>query len=687
MRSAHPAHRCLVALSVVVAVAGCPKPLSRLPIEPGCNPVLHGVECGLPYPSDFFLVDDPSLPSKKRVQIDPPAKLISETGFSADVNDFIAQDGFSRQPSIVFTFGVRVDPTSLPGSDADPAETLKAGNAIALLDDSGARIPCFVDVDPRAEDDAREALILRPLVRLDEKSRYVVAISGVRAKEGDLPVPVAFGRLRDGFVGDDPVLGPLLTHYEDAVFPLTDKAGLARKDLQLAWDFTTGSDEHITHDMFRARQLALDELAAHPATVEVDSFFDGDAMSSVFSNRPGLTWRLVKLTVTGPRVVDGDDAGALLFRDGDGDVALNGTSTFQVTAIIPASVRDSFDAADVLLYGHGFFGSQEEVEDDGTRDIGDHAGRVMFALDWQGMSAEDIGTVTASAGDNVQETLRFGERLPQAMVNWLSLSEAIASGALDDLEFTSGQNTVKVFRRPDSGDGVSIVGADSNAGDLVFAKDHFAFAGISQGHILGAIMSALNPRVERVALEVGGAGFTHMMFRANPFENFLFLLHLAIPDPLDQQKLAAQFQRGFDRFDPATYAPYLLDDEIPVGPETRPGGRRVLIEFGLGDASVPNLGTTLHARYLGLPYVQSATTVPAPFGFDVVDAPVDGSGVVGFDFGIDPALTAIANFPPENGVHEGLRRTPASLTQVAAFLKDGVIINPCTGPCALLDVP
>jgi hypothetical protein len=79
--------------------------------------------------------------------------------------------------------------------------------------------------------------------------------------------------------------------------------------------------------------------------------------------------------------------------------------------------------------------------------------------------------------------------------------------------------------------------------------------------------------------------------------------------------------------------------------------------------------------------------VPAPFGFTAVDAPVDGSGVVAFDFGVDPAFAARADFPPENGVHEGLRRTAASLTQVAAFLKDGLIINPCEGPCALLDVP
>lgn len=668
-------------LGAALSMAGCEaKP--PLDLEPGCNPILHGVECGLPYPSDFFLTDDETMPSKKRVFIDAPAKLISNTGYSADVNDFIAQDGFSRQPSIVWTFGVRTDPASVPGYFADPADTLTS-HPIALLDDDGNRVPFFIDVDPHAEEDSREALVMRPLVRLKEKARYVVAVSGVVGVAGAIPVPEAFARLRDDDVGDDTVLGPLLRHYNDKIFPLVQKAGIARSSLQLAWDFTTGSDEHITRDLFRARELVLNELVAHPATVEIDSFFDGPAMGVVFNSRPELTWRVVKLRVTGPRVVDTDDPGAMPFRDAAGEVALNGTNTFSATVIVPASVRDKFNAAPVLLYGHGFFGDQEEVEDGSQRKIGDVSGRVMFAIDWLGMSSEDIGTVTVSAGDNVAETLRFGERLPQAMMNWLSLTDAIRSGALDDLEFTSGATVIKPFRRPDSGDGFSQQGRRSNAGDLIFEKEGIGFLGISQGHILGAIASAINPHVGPVVLEVGGAGFTHMMFRANPFSRFLFLLELSVPEPLDQQKLAAQFQRGFDRFDPATWAPWLLDEDIPSGPLRHAEGRRVLMQMGLGDASVPNLGTMLHARYLNLPYIQ-ASTVPAPFGLEVEQAPHDGSGFVIFDFGVDPAIAGVASFPPDNDVHDGLRSTPESLTQVGAFLQEGVIAPACALPCEQL---
>lgn len=681
----------VTAFVFVFGVCGCLPDVEPLPIEPGCNPILHGVECGLPYPSDFFLVDDDALPSKKRVQIDAPAKLVALTGFSADVNDFMPEDGFSRQPSIVWTFGVRVNPDSVPNIAADPALTTQKGFPIALIDTSdGSRVPFFVDVDARANDDAREGLVVRPLVRLKELTRYVVAVSGVEGRDGDVPVPEAFARLRGAALatGPDPVLRPLLARYEREIFPFIKDAGIARDALQLAWDFTTGSDDHVTHDMFRARELTLAALERDAPVVAVDSFFDGDeAMDRVFDRRPEISWRFIKLRVTGPRVVDSDDAGAVYFRDAAGDVALNGTTTFDVSVVVPRSVRDGVAPGPVLLYGHGFFGDQGEIEGDATRNLGERSGRVMFALDWQGMSGEDIGTVTASVGDNVAESLRFGERVPQAMMNWLTLTAAIEQGVLNDLTFTAGGVTSKPFRRPLSGPGVSGRGKDSNAGDVIFDDTDVGFMGISQGHILGGVMVALNPAVRRGVFEVGGAGFTHMMFRANPFERFLFLLDLTVPDPLDQQKIAAQFQRAFDRFDPASYAPYILDDEVPFGPPNTPRGRRVMLQMGLGDSSVPNLGTTLHARYLGVPYVK-ATTVDAPFGLDVVAAPHDGSGFVAYDFGVDKDEVLVADFPEENGVHEGVRRTEPALRQIDAFFHSGVVVAGCDdGPCGPLAIP
>ena len=118
-------------------------------------------------------------------------------------------------------------------------------------------------------------------------------------------------------------------------------------------------------------------------------------------------------------------------------------------------------------------------------------------------------------------------------------------------------------------------------------------------------MTALNPTLDRLVLNVGGAGFVGMMMRARPFQDFLSFLGTPVPDPLEQQKLLATYQRPFDCFDPATYARYLLQEKLPGNPD-----KRVLMQAGLGDDEVPNLGTFLHARLVGVPLMQPAPWAP-----------------------------------------------------------------------------
>jgi hypothetical protein len=677
-----------LSLSAVVVLVGCPAPVAPLSIPPGCNPLLADVHCGLPFPSDHFLVADASLPSGHRVEVSQEARLLTNAGASANPMTFLPQDGFSRLPPIVWSFGVAVDPASLPGPEADPAATLTAGASIALLRaNDGARVPFFVDVDPRASSPTREALILRPLVKLDAETRYVVAVSGVVGRDGAIPVPEAFRRLRDGAaaVGDDPLLTPLLDHYEANIFPVIVDDGLAREDLQLAWDFTTGSDAHVIADLSRARALVLDELARVPPVATVEGFFEGDQLARVFDDAPELSWRAIELRVTGPRVVDGEEAGALLARDDAGQVRLDGTTTFDVTVIVPASVRDGFAAGRPLLFGHGFFGSRSELESSAVRRIANETGRVIFGLDWKGMSTEDIGIVSTSLGENVAEALRFGERLPQAMMNWITLSELIAAGGLDDLVVEG--NGARPFRRPASGAGTSEQGGVSNAGAAVVDGTDMVHLGISQGHILGGVMSTVNARVRRSVLQVGGAGFAHLMFRARPFAGFLLFLDSSLPDPLDQQLLAAQLQRGFDRFDPAAWSPYLLETSLPEGPDSGAAGRQVLLQIGRADSQVPNLGAFLHARILGIPWIEPSA-IAAPFGLSTSTTPVTGgSGIYTFDFGLDPSFENVADFPEATFVHDSVRRTPEAIAQMKAFFTDGTLVDPCDGGCGVIARP
>jgi hypothetical protein len=105
------------------------------------------------------------------------------------------------------------------------------------------------------------------------------------------------------------------------------------------------------------------------------------------------------------------------------------------------------------------------------------------------------------------------------------------------------------------------------------------------------------------------------------------------------------------------------------------------MQIGIGDAAVPNLASHLHARALGLSYLQPAPRVIA--GLAMADAPFDGSAIVEFDFGVDP-LPGIEAIPPtsDNEVHEGVRRLEVAKEQLDRFLQPGGSIeHTCDGVC------
>ena len=678
--------RLALLLAITAASAcTCVEPPPPLVFVEGCAPLLtdaasKAVDCGLPYPDDFFLADDANTPSGKRIVFRGPAKMTTAQipVASADVMETFAADGFSRHTPIVWSFGVRADPESVPGIFDDAAATLTAGFATALIEaGTGRRIPHFIDVDPRALEDAREALVMRPLATLAERTRYVVAISGVQTPAGDsIAAPEAFRRLRDANVGEDKVLAPLLARYESDVFPLAVGAGLARTSLQLAWDFTTGSEENATTDLLQARAVALAELEVTPPVVEIDAVFEGAELELVLGNVTN-TWRLVKGSLIGPRIVDDDDPGALLARDDEGRVRLDGTTRFPFTAIVPASVRDSFAPAPLLLFGHGFFGAQDEMTGSAARAIADESGVVIIAIDWQGMTEFDLGVVVSAVGGEVSRSLLFGERVMQSMINWLTLTHAMKLGLFDlepGLRRPTDPNEVGVVADPSNPSG-------DNAGDAILdVARPIGFLGISQGHILGGTLSALDANIERSILMVGGSTFTAMMFRARPFTRFLSLLDLSLPDPLDQQKITAHMQSQFDRFDPATFAPFVQQRDLPFGPDNGRVNRQVLLMMGVGDSQVPNLGSELHARALGLAQLTPSAVGPV-LGLATAAYPAT-SGFVAYDLGTDPSFYLTAEPAEiETPVHEGVRRLPEAKEHMAGFLNDGVITDACGGAC------
>jgi hypothetical protein len=323
------------------------------------------------------------------------------------------------------------------------------------------------------------------------------------------------------------------------------------------------------------------------------------------------------------------------------------------TALVPASLASASMPGRALGYGHGFFGNREELVGAPASHIADRLAAVAFSIDWWGMSDVDLPDVGERFTSAPSQALSFSDRLHQAMASWTVMTAAIRGPLAAEA----------AFHRP--------------TGQPLYDTSAVYFLGISLGHILGGVLAAFDPDLSRVCLQVGGAGFTHIMFRSRPFGALLGVLQIILPDALDQEKFAALSQSVFDRFDPAFYAKYLLAAPLPGSPSER----RVLLQTGLGDDEVPNLASFLHARLLGLPEV-SPNAFPV-WGLAQSSAPPGGSGITVWDLGInlgyyndpEPAMT-------ENGVHSGLRMLDSTISQMDQFFRpNGAIVNPCGGVC------
>lgn len=628
---------------------------SPLAVPDGCQPLLvdRGVTppsnatCLAPYPSDFHRAADPTSATGFRLGLRGAARPTKPSGEQADIHDVVPMDGASLVPTIVTALAGDLVRDGLPGVLDDPGASARPEAATVILDTStGALVPHYTDVLDRHEA-THSPITLRTFSPLKPRTRYVVALSGVHlAPDGAgapelAPPPDGFRRLRDGTTAGDPALSALAPRFDAEIFSPLAKAGVALDRLQLAWDFTTGSSEQPLADMLAVRQLTLAWVAANPPQVKV---------TATRAGKGGFA-KVVELEVTTPLFLDKREPGGRLFRDASGKVTQNGTTTFPLLAVLPLSLKDGDPQRHALAYGHGFFGGTDELEDSVAVNIADKTSSVLFGTPWWGMAEADFGVVTDTLIGHPEHVADFAERVHQAMANWLVALAAIKGpiAALPEL--------ANAAKQP------------------VYDPSFVAYFGASQGHILGGTLAALAD-FSRVALNVGGGGFTHIMPRSLNFGPFGLLLGTVFSDPLMVQSYIAMMQRPLDRIDPVSYAPNVLASPLPGAP----ADRRVLVQTGLGDPQVPNVAAFLHARALGLP--QATPAAASVYGLAPVaesDAP---SSLTVFDFHVDTTGYAEGKPISPNQVHLGVRTNAAAQRQLAAFLKPGgVIVHTCDGPC------
>lgn len=639
----------LAAALVLLLAHGCTSDAATdepPPAPEGCQPLASEISCSLPFPSAFYEQPDPSQRTGRRVSFVGASIPVTEEGKPLDVTALYPTDGASRQPTIVAALPDDLLGDGLP-TLLDPPEvsTSQRSPTLLLRADTGERLAHYVDIDPDAEP-RRGLLVIRPLRPLAAGTRFIVAIRNLRSVSGTAArAPDGFRRMRDGRGLRDGALAALTRRFEREVFLPLEAAGIDRGGLQLAWDFSTGSEEAPIVDMLRIRELTLAWLAKSPPVVRVTSVSDG---ASGYD-------RVVRGTLTGPRFVDSDSLTARLQRAPNGAVVQNGETEIPFRVNVPTSVRADPAPGRALVFGHGFFGSIEETDGDEARTLATTLRAVTFATSWLGMTTADLDAVVPALASAPAHAGDFSERVHQAVANFIVLSAA-ARGPLAALA---------TLRR----------GGDDGRAAPLYDPAHVYYFGASQGHILGSISSALDPSIERAVLNVGGAAFTHMMPRARPFGVFRALLASSVHDPVLSELVIALLAAPLDRIDPASYAQLLVGSALPGNPD-----RQILMQLGLGDAEVPSAGGFFHARALGLS--QTGPGEPSAGGIPVLGAREARSALTIFDFGIDISAESRPAPLAENRVHLNLRIAPPALKQMDAFLRPGgLVIHPCSGQC------
>ncbi len=599
-----------------------------------CNPVGDGDDCFLPFPSDVFLTEDPLTTTGSKVVVPVPARVTWDEG-SFDPTALLEPDGFSIASQIVFALAEAAEETQLTNRRDDFSDTLVASSKTLLINADTAEIVAhFAEVDAR-DNTSNPLNFIRPASPLEFETRYIVAVQGVENQSGTtIEASDGFRELRDSAPGADPALQ---RHYDDDIFSVLDQIGVVRGDLQLAWDFTTGSATNVRSSLYKVRDTMATWLLENTPPVTITSVEDHAS--------PGIA-KVVVGTIGVPAFVDSTEPGARLLAEPD----LENLMEVPFKATIPQRVVDGEIAGRAIQFGHGFFGDYDEIESDFHSSFANDYGFVHFAINWWGMSRPDQATVVTAIMNNMDELPSFAERVHQAMANQLAFTKAIKTSLADAAPFVSADATL-------------------------YDKDNVYYYGISGGHMLGTVFLALSDDIKRATLSVGGGSWTLIASRSTNFAPFLALIALEVRTSRRVQEITAQLQLALDMIEPVVFSEDLrakMDAEEPLV---------LAVHAGVGDAQVPNIATEYQMRSLGIPAL--APTAWNYFGQETVEGPQTRAAVTWFDFGTDPLPGDRAESTAENTpAHGQTRQTTASQEQIdRLFRPDGQIEQTCEGVC------
>jgi hypothetical protein len=644
-----------------------------------CDPIDPAV-CLFPFPNDHFTKPDSATDTGRRLNLNLLSMPRNVAGKPIDPTEFNRNDGFSPGQKIV---------TKVPGLDT-PAAFERTG-AVPITDVERSydedqpivvintrtlkRHLIWSELDANPQGPADVNLLIRPAVNFDEGTRYIVALRNLRNAAGNtIAASQGFRTYRDRLPSSDPAVEARRDHFE-SIFATLKKAGINRKKLFLAWDFTVASERNLSERMLHIRDEAFAGLGD---TNLSDMRVQGEA--------PGFT-------VTSS--TDFAQCGADGCQDGENDqLARRVEGRFEVPCYLnapgcpplsqfaysggdtPTRIPGNVHSANFVcnipraavetparpsLYGHGLLGSASEVSGGNVQAMASEHNFVFCATDWIGMSTQDLPNVGTLLAD-LSRFATLPDRVQQGMLNFLFLG--------------------RLMIHPD---GFVANDAFRFDGQPAIDTTRLFYDGNSQGGIIGGSLAAVAVDHDRAVLGVPGMNYSTLLRRSVDFDPFAQVMNQSYPSELERPLILSLIQILWDRGEANGYAHHMTTDPLPNTPP-----HTVLLHPAFGDHQVANVTTEVEARTIGASIHQPAlapgrhTDVNPYFGIPpIASYPFGGSAFVIWDSGSPPPPTT--NTPPRDGrdPHSDPRNEPAARVQKSEFLTvDGKVVDVCGGgPC------
>lgn len=597
------------------------------------NPLVPEV-AALPYPSDFYLEDDASTPTGRRLAL--PAEVMPR-GVDPALFD---QDGFTIIPAIMAYLPGGTDVASLP-SPTDHAQSITDDSSVMLVrEDTWERVGILAELDQTTTDTSRQAILIRPLRALEYDTGYVVILrDSLRRLDGTPHEPSeVYAALRDRARTGIEEIDRQRDDFE-LVRAAIDGTGLDQDEVVLAWSFHTRSEAAVTHPLV-SMQLAANvaPIGAYAITSDV---VDG-------------TNRQIEGTMDVPNFVDPVTKNVVL--DAQGDAMQFGVREVPFVLTIPDSIDE---ARPVIVYGHGFLGTRAQATrgsfNDLCRDYRMSAAGVEFGFH------ENVVPIVSRA---------FGG-------DWIAMNEVVAEV---QQSFVNSTFLARLMRERLA---TELTRDPMDGGDphALLDDQNVHYMGISNGGTFGYVMAATSPQLEKAVMVVGGGGLVHFLTRATQWNGFGALLRLVIRDPIEQQLVISMIQQVLDPVDAMNYMHHLVEDRFEG---MRP--LRASMHMAVNDSQVSNLVTEWAMRTAQIPMIVPSPravwdlpTIAAP---EPQGAPADVRAAMHvYDEHVTPS--PVTNVPPaeDNGTHNTVRDLPSYQEHVGRFLTEGIFVQVCDGAC------